>query len=182
MPSERAKVTSLEAIETFRARLIIYRDKAGRVLDEVGEDVIRTRVWLQTDRVTFWEGQIRRRQKELEMRQQELFSAQISGMRDASFVQQQAVQRARRAIQEAEGKLNIVKQWNRQYDQRIEPLGKQVEKLRHNLVHDLGLAIAFLAEVTKTLAEYTEMSPSTAAPRPPTEASAPPSAADGGKS
>ena len=167
--SERAKVTSLEAIEVFRARLIIYRDKAGRVLDEAGEDVIRTRVWLQTDRVTFWEGQIRRRAKELEMRQQELFSAQLSGMRDASFVQQQAVQRARRAIGEAEGKLHIVKQWNRQYDQRVEPLGKQVEKLRHNLVHDLGQAIAFLSEVTKTLAEYAEMRPAGSAPKLPPE-------------
>ena len=167
--SERAKVTSLEAIEVFRARLIIYRDKAGRVLDEAGEDVIRTRVWLQTDRVTFWEGQIRRRAKELEMRQQELFSAQLSGMRDASFVQQQAVQRARRSIGEAEGKLHIVKQWSRQYDQRVEPLGKQVEKLRHNLIHDLGQAIAFLGEVTKTLAEYTEMRPAGSAPKLPPE-------------
>lgn len=175
---ERAQVTSLEAIEAFRARLIIYRDKAGRVLDEVGEDVIRTRVWLQTDRVTFWEGQIRRRQKDLEMRQQELFSAQISGMRDASFVQQQAVQRARRAIQAAEDKLRIVKQWNRQYDQRIEPLGKQVEKLRHNLVHDLGLAIVFLSEVTRTLADYAEISPSL----PATKTSAEPDAAAGGQS
>jgi hypothetical protein len=179
---ERAKVTSLEAIEAFRARLIIYRDKAGRVLDEVGEDVIRTRVWLQTDRVTFWEGQIRRRQKELEMRQQELFSAQISGMRDASFVQQQAVQRARRAIQEAEGKLQIVKQWNRQYDQRVEPVAKQVEKLRHNLVHDIGQAIAFLTEVTKTLAEYAEISPSLAAPKPPPDADATAGAPAGGNS
>jgi hypothetical protein len=175
---ERAKVTSLEAIEAFRARLIVYRDKAGRVLDEVGEDVIRTRIWLQTDRVTFWEGQIRRRQKDLEMRQQELFSAQISGMRDASFVQQQAVQRARRAIQEAEGKLRVVKQWNRQYDQRVEPVAKQVEKLRHNLVHDLGQAIAFLGEVTKTLADYAEMSPSLSAPKPPPEATGPSSAPD----
>jgi len=164
---ERAKVTSLEAIESFRARLIIYRDKAGRVLDEVSEEVSRTRGWLQGDRVTFWEGQIRRRQKELEMRQQELFSAQLSGMRDASFVQQQAVQRARRAIGEAEGKLNVCKQWNRQYDQRVEPLGKQVEKLRHNLTHDLGHAIVFLSEVIKTLAEYTEMSPTSSAPKPP---------------
>lgn len=164
---ERAKVNSLEAIELFRARLIIYREKAGRVLDEVGEDVLRTRVWLQSDRVTFWEGQIRKRGKDLEMRQQELFSAQLSGMRDASFVQQQAVQRARRAMRDAEDKLRVVKQWTRQYDQRVEPLGKQVEKLRHNLVHDLGLAIAFLAEVTKTLTEYAEMSPMSAAPKSP---------------
>ena len=69
----------------------------------------------------------------------------------------------------------------RQYDQRVEPLGKQVEKLRHNLVHDLGHAIAFLGEVTKTLAEYTEMSPATSAPKLPPETAAPPSAPDGGK-
>ncbi|MEY4386555.1 MAG: hypothetical protein RLY20_1838 [Verrucomicrobiota bacterium] len=163
---ERAKVTSLEAIELFRARLIIYREKAGRVLDEVGEDVLRTRMWLQNDRVTFWEGQIRKRQKDLEMRQQELFSAQLSGMRDASFVQQQAVRRAREGVRAAEDKLRIVKQWNRQYDQRVEPLGKQVEKLRHNLVHDLGNAIGFLAEVNKTLAEYTELRPASSAPQP----------------
>ena len=177
---DRAQVTSLESIELFRARLIIYRDKAGRVLDEVGEDVTRTRVWLQTDRVTFWEGQIRRCKKDLEMRQQELFSAQLSGMRDASFVQQQAVQRARRAMSEAEGKLQIVKQWNRQYDQRVEPLGKQVEKLRHNLVHDLGQAIAFLSEVTKTLAEYAEMSPAGSPPKLPPETT-PSNASEGGE-
>lgn len=168
---ERAQVTSLEAIEAFRSRLIIYREKAGRVLDEVSEEVLRTRVWLQSDRVTFWGGQIRKRQKELEMRQQELFSAQLSGMRDASFVQQQAVQKARRGLQEAEEKLQLVKQWSRQYDQRVEPVGKQVEKFRHNIVHDLSHAIAFLNEVTKTLAEYAGLSPTSATPKPPPETS-----------
>ena len=155
---ERAKVTSLEALEAFRARLIIYREKAGRVLDEVADETLRTRVWLQGDRRTHWEAQIRRRHKELEMRQQELFSAQLSGMRDASFVQQQAVQKARRAMQEAEDRLQLVKQWNRQFDHRVEPIARQVEKLRHNLTHDLGQAVAFLNEVTKTLAEYAEIS------------------------
>jgi hypothetical protein len=166
---ERAKVTSLEAIEAFRSRLIIYREKAGRVLDEVAEEVLRTRVWLQSERVTFWEGQIRRKQKDLEMRQQELFSAQLSGMRDASFVQQQAVQKARRGVQESEDKLRLVKTWNRQYDQRVEPLGRQVEKLRHNLTHDLAQGVAYLDQVIKTLADYNEISVGGAALKPPTE-------------
>jgi hypothetical protein len=164
---DRAQVTSLEAIEAFRSRLIVYREKAGRVLDDVSGDVMRTRLWLQTDRVTFWEGQIRRRGKDLEMRQQELFSAQLSGMRDASFVQQQAVQRARREVQAAHDKLHLVKQWSRQYDQRVEPPAKQVEKLRHNLVHDLGLAVAFITEATKTLADYAEITPGGAVNRQP---------------
>jgi len=169
---DHAKVTSLEAIEAFRSRLIIYRDKAGRVLDEVAEEVLRTRVWLQSDRITFWEGQIRRKQKELEMRQQESFSAQISGMRDASFVQQQAVQKARRAVRDAEDKLRLIKTWNRQYDQRVEPLGKQVEKLRHNLTHDLAQGVAYLDQVIKTLAEYNEISVGGATSKPPAEAEA----------
>ena len=167
---DRAQITSLEAIEAFRSRLIVYREKAGRVLDDVSGDVMRTRLWLQTDRTAFWEAQIRRRNKDMEMRQQELFSAQLSGMRDASFVQQQAVQRARREVQAAQDKLHLVKQWSRQYDQRVEPHSKQVEKLRHNLVHDLGQAVAFLTGVTKTLAEYSEMTPGGAVNRLPTSA------------
>lgn len=178
---ERAHVTSLEALDAFRARLIIYREKAGRVLDEVAEEVLRTRVWLQSDRITFWEGQIRRKQKELEMRQQELFSAQISGMRDASFVQQQAVHKARRALQESEEKLRLVKLWNRQYDQRVEPLGKQVEKLRHNLTHDLAQGVAYLDQAIRTLAEYSEISVSGAAPPPPPATDATPVPSDAPK-
>lgn len=163
---ERAKVTSLEAIEAFRSRLIVYREKAGRVLDEVSEEVLRTRMWLENDRITFWEGQIRRRHKELEMRQQELFSAQISGMRDASYVQQQAVQKARQGLRDAEDKLRLVKTWKRQYDQRVEPVGKQVEKFRHNISHDLANALAYLDQVIKTLAEYSEISLSGATSKP----------------
>jgi chromosome segregation ATPase len=168
---ERARVTSLEAIEDFRAKLIIYRDKAGRVLDEVNDDVMRTRLWLQTERPAHWQNQIRRLTRELEQRQQELFSAQLSGLRDSSYAQQAAVQQARRGIHQAEEKLKTTRQWHRHYDQRVEPLGRQVEKLRHTLGHDLGQAVAWLNEMTKTLSEYAELSPGTASATP-----APPSA------
>lgn len=156
---EHARVTSLEAIENFRARLIIYRDKAGRVLDEVSEDVVRTRLWLQNDRRTYWQAQIERRTRDLEQRQQELFSAQLSGLREASYIQQMAVQKARRSVREAEVHLQTVKEWGRQFDHRVEPLARHVEKLRHILGTDLGHAVAWLNEATKTLADYAELSP-----------------------
>ena len=163
---DRARVTSLEAIEDFRAKLIVYRERAGRVLDEVNDDVTRTRLWLQSERPAHWQNQIRRLTHELERRQQELFSAQLSGLRDASYIQQAAVQKARRAIREAEEKFKTTKQWHRQYDQRVEPLGRQVEKLRHTLGHDLGQAVAWLNEMTKTLGEYAELSSGTATATP----------------
>ena len=170
---DRARVTSLEALEDFRAKLILYREKAGRVLDEVSDDVIRTRVWLESDRQTHFQNDIRRLTRELEQRQQELFSAELSGLLEASVVQRAAVQKARRAIQSAEGKLQVVRQWQRQFDQRVEVPARQVEKLRHNLSHDLGSAVNWLNEMTQTLAAYAELSPAQspgttpAAPEPP---------------
>jgi len=170
---DSAKVTSLEAIDEFRARLIVYRDKAARVLDEVSDEVTRARVWLEAERPVFWQGQIRRFTRELEQAQQELFSAQLSGLRDASYAQQANVQKARRAIAGAEEKLKQVKQWQRQFDQRVESPARQVEKLRHLLGHDLGLAVAWLNEMTKTLSAYAELSPTGTA-----TAKAPPPSAD----
>ena len=164
---ERARVTSLEAIETFRARLIIYRDKAGRVLDEVSDEVIRTRLWLESDRINHWQNEIKRRKRELEQRQQELFSAQLSGLRDASYVQQQAVVKAKQALRDAEERLQMVKQWTCQFDQRVEPLARHVDKLRQTLGNDMGKAVAWLAELLKTLSAYAELSPATkSAPSP----------------
>ena len=183
---DRAKVTSLEALEAFRAKLIIYRSKAAGVLDEVGDHMTRTRLWLQTDRQTHWQQQIRRRTHELEQRQQELFSARISSLTEASPAMQHAVQKARQAIREGEEKLHHVRQWLRQYDQRVEPVGRQVDKLRHYFDQDLVMAVAYLDEMIKTLAAYAELSPGGAiktAPAPETEpapgAAAPPAAPEG---
>jgi hypothetical protein len=184
---ERANVTSVEAIEDFRAKLIVYRDKAARVLDEVSDDVTRARLWLESDRPVFWQNQIRQRTRELEQHQQELFSAQLSGLRDASYAQQAAVQKSRRAIRDAEDKVKLVKQWQRQFDHRVESPARQVEKLRHLLGHDLGLAVAWLTELTKTLAAYAELSPAgqssaTAQNSGPTDATQKPAPAEGSAS
>lgn len=171
---DRAKVLSLEAIEKFRAKVILYRDRAARVLDEANDEVVRTRLWLEQDRLPHWQNEIRRRNRELEQRQQELFSAQLSGLREASYTQQAAVQKAKHAIREAEETLKRVKQWNRQFDHRVEPLARQVEKLRHTLGHDLGMAVAWLAEVIRTISAYAELSPAAAtAPPEPAETTGP---------
>ncbi len=173
---DRAKVTSLEAIENFRAKLIIYRDKAGRVLDEVSDEVIRTRLWLENDRPAYWENQMRRLKRELEQRQQELFSAQMSGLREASYMQQLAVQRAKQAIRDAEERARIAKNWVRQFDHQVAPAGKQVEKLRHTVGHEMGQAVAWLNEVIKSISDYAELSPTAPASLPKTTEENPPAA------
>ncbi len=164
---DHAKVTSLEAIEDFRAKLVVYRDKARRVLDEVDHDVTRSRVWLENERPNYWQNQIRLRTRALEQCQQELFSAELSGLRDSSCVQKDAVRKARHSIRDAEDKLKLTGQWTRQFDHRVEAPARQVEQLRQLLDHDLGKAVMWLNELIKSLSAYAELSPSSSSTAPP---------------
>lgn len=161
--TEKAHVGSVEALEAFRAVLILYVSKARPALEEVNSDVSRTRQWLQGDQRMHWEGLLRRRSKELEQAQAALSSARVSNLRDSSAAEQMAVARARRGVEEAEGKLKVLKQWNREFDSRVEPLVKQLEKLHTFLAHDLGKAAAYLAQAVQTLSAYADAAPGTVA-------------------
>ena len=155
---DRARVTSIEAIEAFRNQLILFRDRAGRVLDEVSEHLTRTRNWLEHDRQSHWQNEIRRLQRQLEQRQQELFTAQLSALRGTPLAEQMAVQRARR-----------VRFWQQQFEPRVQPLARQIEKLRNHLHQDMARALAYLTEVHRALIAYTEVPPDTTTPPRPVE-------------
>ena len=153
---ERAKVHSLEVIEAFRASLIIYLEKSRAALDDISDDVMRTRMWLQDEKRAFWEAEIRRRNKDLERKQAALFDARLSFMDRSGMVEAAAVRKAQQALEEASERLAMVKKWNKQYDSRVMPLAKDVDKLRDVLVQHMGRAVAYLGQVTKTLAAYTQ--------------------------
>jgi len=161
---ERAHVTSVEALEAFRSNLIVYLSKARPTLEEVSTDVQRMRGWLENDQRAHWENEVRRRSRALQEAQAALFSSRLSRLREASATEQMAVQRTKRALDEAEGKLRVLKQWNRVFDNRVDPLVKQMEKLHTVLAHDMVHAVAFLAQAINTLDAYAEVAPPTAVP------------------
>jgi len=158
---EKAKVSSIEALEEFRSSLIVYLGNALRTLDEVSGDVMRTRAWIETDRLVHWENEVRRRTRKLQEKQQELFSAKLSSLREATQAENLAVLKAKHALNEAQAKLDLVKKWNRQYDNRVQPLAKEVDKLRDVLTVHMGKAVAYLTQATKTLGDYADMAPPT---------------------
>jgi cell division FtsZ-interacting protein ZapD len=163
---ERAHVTSVDALESFRASLIVYLSKARPTLEEVSADVQRMRGWLEVEQRAYWENEMRRRSQALHEAQQALFSANLSNLREASAAEQMAVQRTKRARDEAEAKLRVLKQWIRVFDNRVDPLVKQMEKLHTVLAHDMVQAVAFLAQAIKTLDAYAAVPPHPAVPGP----------------
>ncbi len=156
---QTAKVTSIEAIDAYKASLIVYLEKAGCVLDDVSDDVVRTRIWLQTDRQLHWKNQMRQRTRELAQAEQELLTARLSGLPEAIKARQMAVNKARLTLREAEERLARVKRWMRQFETQVESRAKVVMQLRHSLAHDMRKAVAFLEGAAATLAAYADLAP-----------------------
>jgi hypothetical protein len=71
-----------------------------------------------------------------------------------------AFHRARRELDDAENKLRVVKHWTREFDTRLQPLVKQMEKLHTILANDMVLAAAYLAQAVQTLQAYAQIAPS----------------------
>ena len=162
MPGQ-ARITSVEAVEAFRADLLVYLEKARNVVDEVSEEVKRTHAWLQDDRGRHWAQQVKRRTMDLQERQQELFSAQIANIRHNIQAELVAVRRAKQSLEEAEAKVKAVKHWLRDYPIEVEPLARHADLLRHALVTDMGKAVVLLTQTIETLHAYAALKPPTAA-------------------
>jgi DNA repair ATPase RecN len=166
---ERAKVTSADALDGFRSAIINYVSKARPTIEEVSADAMRTRLWLENEQRTHWEAEFRRRAKELEMAQSALFSARVGSLSQETGAELMAVQRAKRALDEADTKLRVLKKWTREYEGRVQPLVKQTEKLHTILTNDMVKAVAYLTQTLNTLAAYADIKPppeATAAPPP----------------
>jgi hypothetical protein len=151
---DQAHVTSSEAIEFFRAALITYATKSRPLLEDACDEVLRTREWLETDRRLHWENQVRRRTRALEEAQQALFSAKLSNLRDARASETMAVERAKRALAEAQEKLRRVKRWVMEFDQRAQVLVKELEHVRWLIANEMPMAAAHLAQIVHRVEAY----------------------------
>jgi hypothetical protein len=157
--SQRAKITSVEAIQAFRTKLLIYLSKARPALEEASSEVMRVRVWMEMEKRPYWMKQFLLRGQKLEEAESSLFSAKLSklGKGSASATQQATVQKARAAVAEAEDKLHGIGRWQRDYDKSTGPLLKQLEKLDNLLALDLPNAVAYLNEAIDTLQKYADL-------------------------
>jgi len=155
--ADRAQVTSIEAIESFRSVLIVYLSKARPALEEIANEVLRARQWLQNDQRRLWEGEMKMRTKKLERARAELFSVSMSKFQEVSAAQQLLVHRAEEAFEEAQKKLAMLKKWDRELENRSEPLVKQVDQFQSFVTSEMPKAIAYLTQAIRSLEAYAEI-------------------------
>ena len=155
--ADRAQVTSVEAIEAFRSALVVYLSKARPALEEIANEVARAKQWLQNDQRRLWEGELKARGKKLERARAELFSVSMSKIQEVSSVQQLLVRRAEEAFEEAQKKIAMLKKWDRELENRSEPLVKQVDQFQSFVTSEMPKAIAYLNNVIRSLEAYADV-------------------------
>jgi hypothetical protein len=149
-----AHITNLESLERFRSSLVLFLERANLILDEVGEEVKRTRIWLQTEQRLKLALEMKRIHRELEMLEAELFSARLSDLAQKKTGVQMLVNQKRRETRELEETQRKVGGWLRGYDSIVETEAKKVEKLRHHLDTDMVRAVTYLKEAILQLNAY----------------------------
>ena len=162
--TKNAQITSIEAVEDFRAKLIVYQVSVRAALEEISSEILRMRQWIETDQRNYWEQQIKKRTRKLEEARQAVFSSRLSNMREVSAAEQLAERKAKYSLEEAEAKLRAVQQWERHFSSRVEPLVKQTDKLLTVLTLDLPKGIAFLTQALVLLQDYASLQRSSAPP------------------
>jgi hypothetical protein len=158
MPGQ-AQITSVEALEAFRADLMVYMSQMQPVIDEVGSEMMRIKFWLENEQRQNLESQTRKRQRRLEEAQAELFNARLSTLQESTILQTMAVQKNQRALQETERKLGLLKKWDRELENLAGPLLKPVDQLRGFLTTEMGKAVAYLNQVIQALEAYKKAAP-----------------------
>ena len=165
---ESAKVSSIDALRSFRAALIKFAESADSAIMDADADVRSTLIWLERDQITYWQGQIRKRHDLLErareaLRHKELFKSPHGGR--ASVVdEQKAVAKAKAALEEAEQKLINVKKSIQRLQKQMSEFQGQVQRLATSVQTDIPTAVADLDRMVALLDQYVALhSPVTAA-------------------
>lgn len=174
--SDQARISSIDALEAFRADLIQYVDKARVALEDASSQVRRTRSWLDVDRTGYWAGQCKQWTKHLEQAEAELYNATLTRPQESHAFQKMAVLKARRTLDEAEEKLRRVAHWRQVFENRTSPLLRQLDPLMFVVGRQLPQGIHSLGESIKALQVYAERAPGSA---PPAAAPEPPPTAEG---
>ena len=172
----QARVTSVDALDAFRAALVIFVTKARQSVDTARDRVRRMRNWLQHDQRMHWEGEIRRRQRHLDQAVQELYSARLTKMTGAIAIREGVVRKAKAAVEEAHTKLRNVKKWGQNFDSMADPLVKKLDGFRDFLDQEMADAITFLYRARDILDAYAERNAPVEKPAPPAEDAQPASA------
>jgi hypothetical protein len=162
----RARVDDIEALKMFRAQLFKFAEAAGVALGDSESEIHRTIGWLDNEQQQHWVSQHRKRlgllaQAKEALRMKKIFTGP-AGSRQSCVDEEKAVQKALKAVAEAEQKIAAVKQWSRRLQKELLMYKGQTQRFATSTTVDIPLAAAVLGNMIVRLESYASLAPSDA--------------------
>ena len=156
---QAARVSSIDALKHFKHALVEFGTMANMALGEAQADVQRTTWWIQNDQLAYWKNQKRKRTTRLAQAKSELFRAQAASpdLRGSDLLERKAVDKAQRALDEAETKIANVKRWSRLLEREVLLYKGQCQQLARAVEGDLPRAVASLEKMVAALERYVKL-------------------------
>jgi len=153
--ADKVNISDIEALDRFRAQLLVFIEKASMSLDEVSDEVRRTRVWLQSEQKTHLARDMAKVLKEIENLEFELYSARLAKATERVSGIQMTLRKKKEQVRELEEKQRAVAAWERNFDATVLVAARKIEALRSILSIEMNNAQLFLKQAAAALHDYT---------------------------
>jgi len=155
---DRAKVTSVEAIDEFAAALRCFQNEASDALEALGRGTHRVVQWIQHDQKQYWTVQLRRSDQKLQEAKVNLQRCQtfkrVGDYRPSCIEEKQALARAKRRKQLCHEKLEVVRRWSQAIERAVFEYMAGVGQLSQWTETDAERSLGLLKRISRTLEEY----------------------------
>lgn len=155
--AEGSRVTSIDALRLARLALLEFKTDSEAALLEAESAIQRALLWLRHDQLAHWQRELRHRTELLTRAKSDLFRTQVAQAdmaARASVDQKKAVERAKRRVEEAEKKLELVKRWSRVLDRELVLYRGECHELGDALEADVPRGVARLDRMVEGLEGY----------------------------
>jgi hypothetical protein len=159
----QARVESLDVLKTFKVALVKFIESANAALIDAESDLVRTRLWIETEQQTYWQGQIKKRTEllaraEEALRMKKVFK-DVTGARQSYVDEEKAVQKARRMLESAQHRYAATQQWKRRMEKIGHDYKGSVQRLSTTVASELPAAVSKIENMLRTLETYVATSP-----------------------
>jgi hypothetical protein len=160
--STQASVHSVEALKELRAALALFAEDSLAALGGVDMEIRRTIQWLQHDRTSYWQQQIKRRREAVAAAQAEVFRRKLAQSRDhtpAYSEQKEILRKAEANLRDAEMRAALVKKWQPALQQAVLEYRASTRRMADISRGDVPRAMAVLVKMIDALEAYLRVAP-----------------------
>src|SRR4051812_29247206 len=157
----QARVESIEPLKALRRTMFKFAEAANVALADAESEITRTLLWIQTEQLSYWQGQIRKRTELVSrcaeaVRMKQLFK-DSTGRTSSAIDEIKAHEAAKRSLAVAQEKLANCKAWSRKLEKEIENYRGSVQRFATDIQADLPVAAAKLEAAIIQLEQYVSL-------------------------